>query len=109
MIAIPDLRIDRHEVGSFDKDIPGIPSYRIVIQQEGRRVRLEYVAWENDTEVSRRVYEGTLEGWFPRARLAFVRIDGTGDRMAVRADDGLYEFGRSPEALVDAGAEYVRF
>ncbi len=109
MPSLPDLRrSDRHE-GSFDKDIPGIPSSTLCITQDGREVRVEYVAYENDVEVSRSVYEGTLTHWFPTARRAFVRLRGQDARMAIDADTGWYRFDLDPAALEAEGIACERF
>lgn len=109
MPALPDLRrSDRHE-GSFDKDIPGIPWSTLEITQDGRRVHLVYVAYENDTQVQSGDYEGDLTHWFPGIRKAFVRMAQGPPWLAIDADTGWYRFDLDPDALAAEGGECVRF
>lgn len=109
MSPIPDLRMDRTSVGSFDKDIPGIPSSRLTIEQDGLHVRLTDVGYENDCEIGRSVYEGTLAWWFPGPRVAFVRMVSRDGWLRIEADTGVHRCDLTPDELLADGVEGVGF
>lgn len=109
MRAVPDLRRDQREQGSFDKDIPGIPSSSLRIMQDGLTVTVEFVAYENDVEVMRSSYAGRLCWWFPKASKAFVRLHGSEAVMAIDAVSGWYRFDLAPEVYVDDEPDAIRY